>query len=117
MRLRDLQLDCYRTAKQKGFHDAHNMIPSDFASVWISLGLITSEVAEAMEELRDLTTLDGQLWHLGPNDKPEGLGSELADVVIRTLDLCGRLGLDLEEVMEAKMAYNTSRPPLHGRTA
>lgn len=47
--------------------------------------------------------------------KPEGVAVELADVVIRIADLCGHLGIDLEEVIEIKMACNEGRPYKHGK--
>ena len=47
--------------------------------------------------------------------KPEGAAVELADAVIRIADLCGHLGIDLEEVIEIKMAYNEGRPYNHGK--
>ena len=47
--------------------------------------------------------------------KPEGVAVELADAVIRIADLCGHLGIDLEEVIEIKMAYNEGRPYKHGK--
>jgi hypothetical protein len=49
--------------------------------------------------------------------KPEGLVVELADAVIRCMDLCGALGLDLEEAIRAKHEYNLSRPYRHGKHA
>ena len=47
--------------------------------------------------------------------KPEGVAVELADAVIRIADLCGHLEIDLEEVIEIKMAYNEGRPYKHGK--
>lgn len=47
--------------------------------------------------------------------KPEGIAVELADAVIRIADLCGALGIDLEEVIAKKMGYNESRPYRHGK--
>jgi len=46
--------------------------------------------------------------------KPEGIPSELADVVIRIFDICGYYGIDLQAAIEEKMAYNESRPYKHG---
>lgn len=40
---------------------------------------------------------------------------EVADVLIRMLDLCGKLDIDVGRVVLAKMEYNQSRPHLHGR--
>lgn len=44
-----------------------------------------------------------------------GASFALADAVIRIADLCGHLGIDLEEVIEIKMAYNEGRPYKHGK--
>jgi NTP pyrophosphatase (non-canonical NTP hydrolase) len=39
---------------------------------------------------------------------------ELADVLIRAFDLCGRRGWNLERAVTDKMAYNKTRPYRHG---
>jgi NTP pyrophosphatase (non-canonical NTP hydrolase) len=39
---------------------------------------------------------------------------ELADVVIRVLDVAGRYGMDMEKAIKIKMAYNETRPYRHG---
>ena len=44
----------------------------------------------------------------------EGAPSELADIVIRVMDLCEHYGIDLEKVMEEKHKYNMERPYKHG---
>lgn len=57
--------------------------------------LIMTEIAEAVEAYRtDGGFLDrlGTVEILGHERKPEGLASELADIVIRSLDYCGSLG-------------------------
>lgn len=46
--------------------------------------------------------------------KPEGVASELADVLIRIGHLAGALGADLELAVEEKMQYNATRPRRHG---
>lgn len=48
--------------------------------------------------------------------KPESVGSEMADVLIRLLDDAERFGVDLVFEFERKMAYNATRPYRHGRT-
>lgn len=46
--------------------------------------------------------------------KPEGFGSEAADVLIRLLDTCERRGVDLDWEIERKLAYNRTRGHRHG---
>ena len=41
--------------------------------------------------------------------------TRFADVVIRVLDLCEALGIDLERAMVLKTAYNEGRPHKHGK--
>ena len=38
---------------------------------------------------------------------------ELADVIIRTLDICGYLNIDIERSVLAKIKYNKTRDKLH----
>lgn len=90
--------------------------------------LIHSEVSEATEELRfarpcpkggpdvDYDDLRA-LRHGGQLPKPEGFSVEIADVIIRCLDLCGRLDIDIEDVVRRKVIYNTTREPRHGGKA
>ena len=46
--------------------------------------------------------------------KPEGIAVELADVILRTLDLMEALGMDVEGVIMAKHRYNLGREYRHG---
>lgn len=46
--------------------------------------------------------------------KPEGIAVEMADCIIRILDWCGKAGVDIDDVVERKMAYNETRPYKHG---
>jgi hypothetical protein len=66
------------------------------------LCLIHSEVSEAMEGHRK-NLMDDKLPH-----RPM-LEVELADAVIRILDMCGGLGLDLQGAIYEKLAYNAQR--------
>lgn len=56
---------------------------------------------------------EGNFVHL----KPEGVPTELADVVIRVFDLAGWLGIDLASAIREKMRFNKTRPYRHGGKA
>lgn len=103
------------------------------------LMLFVSEVAEALEELRknddplhyyetytvefngvkfkNLSREQAQALGCNPDHiqgKPEGVGPELADLVIRVIETCEEYGLDLDFEIERKMAYNEGREIKHG---
>jgi len=46
--------------------------------------------------------------------KPEGVGSEAADVLVRLLDTCERYGIDLVTEFWRKVEYNATRGYRHG---
>lgn len=79
-------------------------LPQNQLNLWISakLMLIVSEAAEANEGLRK-DKMDDHLPHR------KMLEVELADVVIRTFDLAGGLGLDLSGAILEKLEYNAQR--------
>lgn len=45
---------------------------------------------------------------------PVGVPSELADIIIRVLDLAAAYGIDIGKAVVSKMEYNKSRPEKHG---
>lgn len=53
----------------------------------------------------------------GTLGKPEGMAAELADVIIRVLDMADELGLPVVEAVIQKHAYNQTRPYRHGGKA
>lgn len=65
------------------------------------LMLLTTEVAEAAEAVRHCD--------------PENFREELADVMIRLLDIAGTTGTDLEAEVHEKMNKNAARPHRHGK--
>jgi NTP pyrophosphatase (non-canonical NTP hydrolase) len=86
--------------------------------------LVTSELGEAMEAHRkgnfanwekfeSNNTLDWQN-NFKENIK-DTFQDEIADAVIRLLDLSAGLGIDLEKHINEKIKYNVSRPKLHGK--
>lgn len=112
MTLREMQEAVHQTAREHGWWDKDSI--TDPNVVAAKLALIHSEVSEALEEVRSAGT---QATSISEGGKPEGFVVELADVVIRIGDLCGALGIDLERAVEAKMAYNRTRPYRHGGKA
>lgn len=50
-----------------------------------------------------------------PGAKPEGIPSEIADVVIRCCHFAGEKGIDLAAAILEKTAYNKTRPFKHSR--
>lgn len=78
--------------------------------VMAGLTLINTEVAEAIEDV-----VAGR-WQTTRNEKgkPEGLGSELADIIIRACNDAGALGIDLAAELRAKLDYNRTRSHKHG---
>jgi NTP pyrophosphatase (non-canonical NTP hydrolase) len=104
--LKQWQEEIYGWAKSKGWWDNPNR------EVGTVLALIHSEISEALEEWRDgrpLTEI-----YTDEKGKPCGFPIELADTVIRIVDLCEAKGIDLEAAMRVKQAYNETRPNRHG---
>jgi len=106
--LNSIALDAYMCAKSKGFHDGTN--PFSVERMLSRITLIHSEASEAAECVRE-----GDLRpRTAESGKPEGLPSELADIIIRICDLAYSLGIDLDRAVDLKMAYNATRPHMHG---
>lgn len=75
------------------------------------IALIHSELSEALEEYR---AAKPALYYPNGSDKPEGIGVELADAIIRILDYCAYANIDIEKLLKIKHEYNKSRPYKHG---
>lgn len=75
------------------------------------VALCHSELSEAVEEYRAGRPM---VW-ANEDGKPEGIATEMADCLIRILDWFGHEGLDADEIVRQKMAYNRGRPYKHGK--
>lgn len=109
--IKDWQVRIHNTATQHGWWDGTEEPGDLFQAMGWKLLLMVSEIAEAGEELRDRHTYTEVYYH---EEKPEGFPIEIADAVIRLLDTCEQLGIDLEKAMEIKTAFNETRPHRHG---
>lgn len=109
--LKQWQEDAHQLSRSKGWYDGADEVTAERMAV--KLALIHSETSEALEDVR-AGKLGGSVREDG---KPEGLPSELADIVIRVLDFAGWLGIDLEQAVAEKHAFNATRPQKHGGKA
>lgn len=115
----------HQNAKSKGFFD-------DKKNIGEMLMLIVTEVAEACEADREDSFADWNNFNLelkaqqnaGHEDAwktafdihiKDTFEDELADIMIRVMDLAAFKGIDLESHIEAKMNRNSLRKHKHGK--
>ncbi len=121
--LNELAKEIHENAKDKGFYD-------DSKNIGEMLCLIHAEVSEALEADRtrayakldtpQLNVLEGWVSDIDfqKHFKDQVKGSfeeELADIIIRVLDLSAYKGIDIERYIKLKMRYNSMRRYKHGK--
>lgn len=102
MDLKELANEVHDIAKRKGFWDEKR----NFGEM---IALIHSELSEALEAHRNNNP---------PCEKiPEitSIEEEMADTIIRILDLCEGEGINIERAICYKIKYNKNRPHKHGK--
>lgn len=99
MNLQELIEQSHKTAKEKGFWDKEK-------NIVVKIALIITELCEGIEAHRK-----GKFGL----EKKDFFEDEIADAFIRLFDLCGYMKIDIEKQLKWKMAYNLTRPKLHGK--
>ena len=124
--LNELAKEIYEGNKKRGFWDEDD--PANH--VGVKLMLIVTELAEAMEADRKdkygtLSDIDKAEILDEPSNNvfntdfegfiKDTFQDELADTLIRLLDLCGKLDINIDLHLAAKMRYNSLRSYKHGK--
>ena len=117
MTISEWQTEVHKVARDHGWYDDVTKTPRDIASMLCN---VHAEVSEALEDVRagrmESSSLNSYSQFQIPI-KPEGFPSELADIVIRVMDMAEWLGIDLEEQIKIKNEYNKTRGKRHGGKA
>ena len=139
------QLEAHELARAKGFYDddeiiARSLSPDSYMAIrrrliLARLAMIASEVGEAVDAVRasdvNVPAFTSLIYETAPycgeGEKCQTIGtrrltgtthgSELADIVIRTMDLAEYMGINLAEEIQAKMVRNSTREHKHGKLA
>ena len=104
MRLGILQQMAWEIAEAQGHHESLRTLPEREATM-IRLALVHSEVSEALQVVKR--------YGITPESRIS-LAEELADTMIRLIELAECLDIDLETAVLAKMAVNRERPYGYG---
>lgn len=141
--LNELRDDIHENAKSKGFYDDEDYLKNrcfgddslKHAFFAQKIALITSELSESLEADRknkraDLIVFERSVCELKDENSfgntefttlfqkyvKDTVEDEIADSIIRILDLCGWLEIDIERHVDLKMRYNSQRECKHGKS-
>lgn len=106
--IKELQKVCHEIALDKGFYEGYN---KDYLPNAVSgnrplselIALMHSELSEALEGARQT------------DPEKQNVGEEFADTVIRILDACEYMGINLEFEIYKKIEKNKARAYKHGK--
>lgn len=113
MTIQDAQYAAWLLAEEKGFHDGRSGAGRD--DTMVRLALLHTEVSEATQLVkRHFPDNIPHINECGCLDVGNAFSEELADILIRLLDLAGCTGVDLQSAYNLKMAINARRPHNYG---
>lgn len=122
MTIEELQTKIHQNAVEKGFWE-------EPVNLGEKMMLVVTEIAEMCEAHRkgvrmdsDKSINDTLRWesdddfktHFQENVK-DTFEDEMADAIIRLLDMAKKLNIPIEKHIQAKMRYNSLRPYKHGK--
>lgn len=143
MKLNNLRDEIHKNAVEKGFHEQIDVLKKmqesgQFTATEIEavssaflgqkLMLVVSELGESIEAHRTRERADVEKYKrlkvyesdmnlsvVFENYIKDTYEDEIADVIIRLLDVCGAYNIDIDFHIKEKMRYNSNRPKKHGK--
>jgi len=113
-KINDLAEEIFETSVEKGFWNIEDI--SHFSIVPVKLALIADEVSEALKVHREeYEGFESPKLNNMTAEQEQDFTEELADIVIRTLDLASGLSLNIGDSITQKIKKNKKRPHRHGK--